>query len=93
MRLEALEGESGTPGLTIEEANALVRFRIRRGERCVPGADAASEVGGRRSRVGGRRTEVTRRRRQTPRTGYFVLCTVYSAPRWRKRWSSGFSRP
>ena len=44
MRLESAAGETGTPGLTLEESNALVRFRIQRGECYMPSGIAAPET-------------------------------------------------
>ena len=36
MLLENAEGQFGRPGLTLQEANALVGFRMQRGECYVP---------------------------------------------------------
>jgi len=44
MRLEAREGFCGTPGLTLEEANALVRYRMKRGECFAPNGAAGPET-------------------------------------------------
>ncbi len=43
MLLENPEGQFGMPGLTLEEANALVRFRMQRGECYVPPGCAGPE--------------------------------------------------
>ena len=44
MRLEEPEGYRGTPGLTLEEGNALVKFRMMRGECHVPPGCAGPEA-------------------------------------------------
>ncbi len=44
MLLENPEGHFGTPGLTLQEGNALVRFRIKRGESYAPFGDAEPET-------------------------------------------------